>query len=184
MAGKKTTLLTGSNAKIKVNGVTLAYATDIQYSTTTHTFPVETMGRYEVVTSEPIATTVSGNFAVVRYTAGAVSGDLMKAAASGGNGVGKWKTTGGEGLDSHFDPAKILLSKTFDIEVYRKGESTAGGAIVDGTEKILTITDCRLTSKGGSLNKRGIYMEQFQFVGTGISDDSYTAGNSGDDDLD
>ena len=48
MAGKKTTLLTGSNAKIKVNGVTLAYATDIGYSTTTHTVPVETMGRYEV----------------------------------------------------------------------------------------------------------------------------------------
>lgn len=182
MAGKKTTLLTGSNAKIKVNGITLAYATDIQYATQTQSIPVETMGRYEVVSNEPIASIVSGNFTVVRYTTGAKSGDLMKAAASGGNGVGNWKPSGGEGLDSHFDPAKILLSKTFDVEIYRKGEG-ADGSPNTGGEKIITITDCRLTSKSGSLNKRGIYMESFAFVGTGISDDSYSAGNSGDQDL-
>ena len=189
MAGKKSTLLTGSNAKIKVNDVTLAYATNITYSTTVHTVPVETMGRYEVVANEPIATTVSGNFAVVRYTAGAVPGDLMKAAASGGNGVGRWAPSDKPttNLSTHFDPGKILTSQTFDIEIYRKGDSVVVAGVTptsDGTEQIIKITDCRLTSKGGSLDKRGIYMEQFAFVGTGISDDSYTAGNSGDDDLD
>jgi hypothetical protein len=177
MAGKKTTLMTGSNAKIKVNGVTLAYATDIQYGVRTDTIPVETMGRYEVVSNEPIAMTVSGSFAVVRYTSGAIAGDLMKAKA-GGNGVANWKAAGGKGLDGHFDPAKILTSETIDIEIYRKGD----GAGSDG-EKVITIQDARLVSKGGSLNKRGIYMEQFAFVATNISDDSYTAGFSGDEDL-
>ena len=183
MAGKKTTLLTGSNAKIKVNGVTLAYASDISYQVQTQTIPVETMGRYEVVSNEPIATMVSGNFTVVRYTAGAQSGDLMKAAATGGNGVGQWKAAGGSNPSDHFNPSKILTSETVDIQIYRKGEAGTGGTFVDGTEKIITITDCRLTSKGGSLNKRGIYVESFGFVATGISDDSYTAGNSGDQDL-
>ncbi len=178
MAGKKTALLTGSNAKLKINGVTLAYATDIQYQVSTETIPVETMGRYEVVSNEPISMTVRGSLSVVRYTKGAqATANLMKAKGSG-NGVGNWKAAGGKGLDTHFDPASILASQTVDIEIYRKG----AGASDDG-EKVITITDARLNSKGGSLNKRGIFMESFSFAAVNISDDSYEAGNSGDEDL-
>lgn len=183
MAGKQTSLLTGSNAKIKVNGVTLAYATDISYAVQSHTIPVETMGRYEVVANEPIALSVSGSFAVVRYTAGGNPTNNLMKADSGGNGIGKWGTKDTHYLSEHVDPAGILLSKTFDIEIYRKGADPTKATKTETSEKIITITDCRIISKGGSLNKRGMFMESFNFVATGISDDSYTSGVSGDKDL-
>jgi hypothetical protein len=40
-----------------------------------------------------------------------------------------------------------------------------------------------MTSMGGTINKRGILMESFNFVAETISDDSFTSGNSGETDL-
>jgi hypothetical protein len=188
MAGQKTSLITGSNAKIKVNGKTLAYATDFQYSVEIQTVPVETMGRYEVLSNEAIALIVSGSFSVVRYTQAAATAGTTGQAASGlGNGVGRW------GMNSHFNPGLILASLTVDIELYQKfvndpepGVSTAGVASPIGPDqqvRVKFITDARLTSMGGSINKRGILMESFRFVAIGLSDDSFDSAPSGEVDL-
>ena len=189
MAGKKTSLVTGSNAKIKVNGKTLAYATDFQYSVQIDTIPVETMGRYEVLANEPIATSVRGSFSVVRYTALAkTSGVYLQNEAGQGNGVGK------VGIDSHFNPAAILQSTTVDIELYQKGVNDPEQSEVTGADNSKTIIpanqllvkkihDARLTSMGGSINKRGIFVEQFTFVAEQLSDDSFTSAPSGEQDL-
>jgi len=180
MADKKTSLITGSNAKIKINGVTLAYATDVQYDVSVQTIPIETMGRYEVLANEPIATIVSGSFSVVRYTKAAADGKISGAAASG-NGVGNWKAGTGVGLHTHFNPADILKSATVDIELFRKTQNEPTAA--EGVESFKKILDARLTRMGGSVNKRGILMESFAFVAEAIQDDSFTHGKSGENDL-
>lgn len=190
MAGKTTSLITGSNAKIKINGVTLAYATDIQYSLSVQTVPVETMGRYEVLANEPIATIVTGSFAVVRYTKAAKNGGISGAAANG-NGVGEWgDRTGGEGalvqnsnggMSPQVNPGDLLTSQTVDIELYRKSVNDPTAA--QGVELFKRIQDARLTQMAGSVNKRGILMEQFSFVAELIDDDSFKAKPSGEQDL-
>lgn len=191
MTGKTTSLITGSNAKIKINGITLAYATDIQYSMSVQTIPVETMGRYEVLANEPIATIVAGSFAVVRYTSSAKGGGISGAAANG-NGVGEWgDRAGGEGalvqnvnggMSTHMNPGDLLTATTVDIELYRK--SINDPSVKDGgTELFKRIKYCRLTQMAGSVNKRGILMEQFSFVAELIDDDSFTARPSGEVDL-
>jgi hypothetical protein len=84
MAGKQTSLITGSNAKVVFDGITLAYATDVQYDVSIQTIPVEVMGKFEVLANEPVAYLVAGSFSVVRYTAAAKSGNIS-GAAQGGN---------------------------------------------------------------------------------------------------
>lgn len=191
MAGKKTSLITGSNAKIKINGITLAYATDVQYSLSVQTVPVETMGRYEVLANEPIATIVSGSFAVVRYTkaAGTAGPGKISGAANSGNGVGEWgpqaaspqSAGGGGGMASHVNPGQLLTATTVDLELYRKSVNDPTDST--GAELFKRIRDCRLTSMAGSVNKRGILMEQFSFVAELIDDDSFEAQPSGEEDL-
>lgn len=197
MAGKKTSLITGSNAKIRINDVTLAYAVDVQYQVDVATIPVETMGRYEVLSNEPISTTVAGSFTVVRYTSAAAkvnsSGGATSAisgAASTGNGVGNWgKKDGGEtaatsnkGPSTHFNPKDILTSTTVDIEIYQKFVNSPGAPSATATDSLLIkkIKDARLTRMSGSINKRGILMESYQFVAEMAEDDSYESGSSGD----
>lgn len=194
MAEKVTSLITGSNAKIKLNGVTLAYAVDVQYDISIATIPVETMGRYEVLANEPIATSVAGSFTVVRYTNAATDATQgrISGAAKNGNGIGNWgNRAGGEGtpstnrpnkgLSTHVNPGDILTSKTVDIELFRKTKNDPNND--GGTEFFLKIHDARITRMAGSVNKRGILMETFQFVAEMIDNDSFERKVSGEDDL-
>lgn len=168
MAGQKPGLITGSNAKIQIGGKTIAYATDVQYSVDTAVIPVEVMGRYEVVANEPIATTVAGSFTVVRYSSLAKTAGVANT-AEGGNGVGKM----GQGMADAFNPGKMLSTSTVDVAIFQKTDQEGGG------QEIIKITDCRLTRMSGSVNKRGILMEAYSFVGVLFDDDSFIAGSSG-----
>jgi hypothetical protein len=190
MAGKKTSLITGSNAKIKINGVTMAYATDVNYDVTVQTIPVETMGRYEVLSNEPVGAYVNGSFSVVRYTSAAKPNGIS-GAAQNGNGIGRWGTrAGGEGatiagtnggMSTHVNPGDILTSRTVDLEVYQKFVNDPNNP--NGQTRFKRIIDCRVTRQGGSVNKRGVLMETYQFVGEMVDDDSYVAKRSGEEDL-
>lgn len=177
VAGKKTSLITGSNAKIKIDNITLAYATDVQYDVTVQTIPIETMGRYEVLANEPIATTVNGSFSVVRYTKAAKTGSISGAAATG-NGVGNFGNAG-----KHFSPGDLLTSQTVDIVLFRK--ETNDPSATDGAEMFKTIKDARLIRMSGSVNKRGILMESYAFVAENIWDESTLTNSSvsGEEDL-
>lgn len=181
MAGKLPSFVTGATAKIKAGGLTFAYAQDVNYRVDVMTIPIETMGRYEAVSNEPVNYSVSGDLAVVRYTAIAKANN-MPGANAGGNGLGEanW-TTGGKGSDQ-FDPGNLLTSQTWDLAVFQKTQP-AENAPTQDTAQVITITDCRFTSKGAGLNKRGILVDRMAFVGILASDDSFTASHSGDNDL-
>lgn len=182
MAGVKPGLITGSNAKIQFGGLTLAYATDIQYSVETAVIPVEVMGHFEVIANEPIAITVNGSFTVVRYAKGAAVGTgnsaTLPGAAASGNGIGK---LGGDQAES-FNPASILATKTVDIAIFQKSQEAAGADLTKSSE-VVKIIDCRLTRMSGSVNKRGVLTEAYAFVGRLLQDDDHLVGVSTDVDL-
>jgi hypothetical protein len=176
MAGKTPSFITGATAKIKIGNLTMAYAQDVSYNTTVTTIPIETMGRYEVVSNEPVAYFVDGTLSIVRYTKEA---SAMNGAAANGNSVEQWANTPGQGgvAGDGFDPARMIASETFDLEVFQK---LASG----GTESIGKLRDCRFTRKGGAINKRGILVEQFAFNAILMDNDAdVEVGNSGDTDL-
>lgn len=186
MAGKIPSFVTGANAKIKVGKLTMAYAQDVSYNVTVTTIPIETMGRYEVVSNEPVAYFVDGTLSVIRYTKIAQANG-MSGAAAGGNGIGNWNYATGAVASDMMNPGNMLGSQTFDLNIYQKAETDPGtangaGTIVD-TQTVITLTDCRLTRKGGAINKRGVLVEQFSFNAILQSDDSYNGANSGDQDL-
>lgn len=179
MAGKKPSFVTGANAKIKAGDLTIAYAQDVSYNTTVTTIPIETMGRYEVVTNEPVAYFVEGTLSVIRYTKIAEE-NAMSGAAKDGNGVGNWNfQTGGTGSE-HVNPGQLLASQTWDLEIFQKF-ADSGGAVQ--SEEAVSVRDCRFTRKGGAINKRGVLVEQFAFSAILIDDDSFDASESGDVDL-
>lgn len=186
MAAKKPSFITGANAKIKVGGKTFAYASDVSYQVAVDTVPIETMGRYEAVTNEPVNYSVAGELSVVRYTQVAKD-SAMPGTNTGGNGLGKVDfTTGGNG-SHHINPGNILLSQTWDLAVFQKTQAaaTAGGdtAVVTEAVEFITIKDCRFTRKSAGINKRGILVDRLSFVGILADDESFDSSNSGDIDL-
>ena len=186
MAGKKPSFITGANAKIKVGGKTFAYASDVSYQVVVDRIPIETMGRYEAVSNEPVNYSVAGELSVVRYT-GIAKTNGMPGTNTGGNGLGKVDfTTGGNAADE-INPGNILLSQTWDLSVFQKEQTgvTAGGGTAQVTDSVefITIKDCSFTRKSAALNKRGILVDRLAFVGILAHDESFDSSNSGDIDL-
>ena len=176
MAGKTPSFITGATAKIKIGNLAMAYAQDVSYNTTVTTIPIETMGRYEVVSNEPVAYFVDGSLSIIRYTKEA---SAMNGAAQNGNSVEQMINTTGSGgvAGDGFDPARIICSETFDLEIF---QTLCDG----GTESVGKLRDCRFTRKGGSINKRGVLVEQFSFNAILMDNDSQVeVDNSGDLDL-
>lgn len=189
MAGIRPFFITGANAKIKLNGKTLAFCTDLSYSVQILTQTPKVLGMYEGSSVEPLGYNVSGTFTVIRYAKDAKS-SIQGAPANtneAGNGVGNWGTQwngaggflsrNGFGNDGRaheaLDPSKFAASTSFDIEVYQKID-TSGGDL--GVAKIRS---CRITQADFSLTKKGAAVQRFSFVALYADEDSFVADFSG-----
>lgn len=134
--------LTGANAKIKLNGKTMAFCTDISYSIDIIHQTPKVLGKYEGDSVEPLGYSVAGSFTVIRYAKDARKAIGSQphgiAANDAGNGVGNWGGTwggtagdflarNGIGNDGRaneaLDPSKFSNGTTFDIEIYQKTAS-------------------------------------------------------------
>lgn len=149
MSGVRPFFITGANAKIKLNGNTLAFCTDLSYSVEILHQTPKVLGMYEGSSVEPLGYTVTGSFTVIRYAKdikAAVKGRPPKGVAENdaGNGVGNWGNAwGGLGsslleaagvgnggrADEAMNPAKFAAGTTFDIQIYQKIDTRGGGSV-------------------------------------------------------
>jgi hypothetical protein len=183
MAKMKPGFITGANAKIKLFNKTVAYCADVAYNITVQTIPIESMGKYEVHSNEPVSYSVDGSFSIIRYTkrasSGAEGGKIKDVASGKGNSPAEIDDGANGDAMQHLNPAKLLASQTFDLEIYEKN--------ANGETQVFLIQDCRLTRRGMTLNKRGVMVDNYAYVGILATDtDIATAeqtGNSGSTDL-
>ena len=148
MAGIRPNFITGANAKIKLNGKTLAFCTDLSYSIQILTQTPKVLGMYEGSSVEPLGYSVTGSFTVIRYAKdvrAATGGKTPQGMATNdaGNGVGNWGSVWGNGLFSNalntagfgndgraneaLDPSRFKDATTFDIQVYQKVVKSVDG---------------------------------------------------------
>ena len=193
MAGRKPFFLTGANAKIKVNGVTLAFCTNLSYSVqVTHATP-HVLGMYEATSIEPTAYKVSGTFTIIKYVADAVydiGGEQVApdGVSARGNGVGSWskedstfkKWLGGFDFKNGFDaraydsltPKELHKASGFVIEVFQDvGDGNFRGAA--------KIRNARITQADFSISKKSAAQETFAFTAIYIDEDTFIADASG-----
>ena len=176
MADKKAGFIVGANAKIKMFGETVAFAQSVSYDIQTDTIPIEVMGKYEVVSYEPVGSRVSGSLSIIRYTGRAKASNIENTAdkGDGPTQIGE----DGNNANQHLNPAELLQSQTFDLDIF---EMTS-----DGETNMFRVQDCRLVRRGMQLNKRGAMTDAYNFVGIlagDMEDDSLQVSGSGAQDL-
>ncbi len=173
MAGVKPFFITGANAKIKINGKTLAFCTDLSYSIQVAHQTPKVLGMYEGSSVEPLGYTVSGSFSVIRYTKDAAAAVGAGSAPNGisendaGNGVGNmgsaWGGKLGDFLNRNgigndgrtneaLNPSLLSNGTTFDIQVYQKvpGPGVEAGGFFGGAQRAVNATADILTGGTGS----------------------------------
>lgn len=181
MSGMRPFFLSGANAKIRINGVTLAYATNLSYSVQVNHATPKVLGMYEGSSIEPLSYSVSGSFTVVRYVADIktdVGGQAPHGTVDKGNGVGNWSETGiinkfvaGGRAHESLDPSKLEKATTFNMEVYQKFDG--------GQRSVANIRDIRITRADFNLNKKNVATQTFNFSALYVDEDSFTADFSG-----
>lgn len=184
MSGLKPFFITGANSKIKVNGKTMAFCTDISCSVQIATQTPKVLGKYEGSSVEPLGYTVSGSFTLIRYAKNAVDSisGAPKNTVNSGNGMGSWPDTlrVGSSSDIQANPADLQNGSTFDIEIYQKIEPTPGNFDQLG---VMRIRNARITQADFSLSKKAAATQRFNFVALYADEDSFRADFSGSSDL-
>lgn len=185
MSGIRPFFLNGGNAKIKLNGKTLAFCTDLSYSIQIITQTPKVLGMYEGSSVEPLGYSVSGSFSVIRYVkdiGGAVGGTKPKGVAENdaGNGVGNWGgvwggklgdflSRNGIGNDGRaneaLDPSKFGNGTTFDIQVYQKIDSRGGQVAAPGGVQNFVGSLASILQGGANTNGGGGSGPNIDFVG-------------------
>lgn len=188
MAGKRPFFLTGSNAVVRLNGKTMAFCTDINYSVLVpHALP-KVLGMYEPISVEPLSYEVQGSFTLIRYAAG-IKGIVSENAApsgvaDGGNGVGQWGPDDVGGLvfgadgraKDALNPSTFGQSTGFDIDIFQK---VAGKNGIE-TVQVAKIRNCRIIKADFGVGKNaGPATERFQFSALYLDEDSFKAAVSG-----
>jgi hypothetical protein len=200
MAGNQPFFVTGANAKIKVNGVTMALCTDVTYSIRVNHAAPHVLGVFEAFTQEPLTYSVSGSFTVIRYISGLKDflGNSPDSVSDLGNGIGTWgpeagvkQLVGSSGLDPQtradqsMDPSKLHTPMAFDIEIQQKANGVSAikqGERLNGqvaTGILTLLRGCRITGSDFRLTKRGVAMQTFTFQACYADEDSFKASDSG-----
>lgn len=189
MAGMRPFFLTGANAKIRVNGVTLAYVTNLSYSIQVNHATPRVLGMYEPSSVEPLSYLVTGSFTVAKYVADIkddVGGTPPNGTSDRGNGLGSWGPDGTigkfaagfdikKGIDGrayeNLDPSKLNKATTFNIEVFQK--------FAGGQRGVANIRDVRITRADFNIADKNIASQTYNFTALYADEDTFIADFSG-----
>ena len=176
--GNSPFFMTGANAKIKVNGVTLAFCTGLSYDVIINTANPRILGGYEAVSLDVLSYEIKGQFSIVKYNKGMVSnnaGSTPDSVVDSGNGIGNWGTgswaNDGKAYPA-LDPSTFSTGTFFDIEVYQKAMDTTNTIVMMPFAKI---RECRIVAARTVIQKKTATIQTFAFIGKYLDEDSFLA---------
>jgi hypothetical protein len=180
MAGQIPSFASGSNLAIQIGGLHLAYGTNLSWSDDVAHAAVGGIGSYSYDALEPLQYLARGSFSLVRYSTevrNLLSGQAPFGAAPARSALGASPTTGTDGNSmlrpGSFNPASLLLSRTFDIVVYERGYKAGvnpagtGSTLTNSADtlnKVFTLSDCRLTSYSITFTPGQLVTENLGFI--------------------
>lgn len=174
MAKKIPAFLTGANAKIKVNGVTIAFATNVSYRISVQHSNPRVLGRYEVEEHQPLKYDVSGQLSVIRYV-DSPGVKKLRDTNNDGNGVGNWKDGGTFDIESKannsFNPLTLHRAQGFEVIIYQK--------TTRGDHAVARFKGCRLTESQFSVGTKALALQNYSFVAQYADEDTFLASPSG-----
>lgn len=200
MADQKPFFITGANALIKVDNVTVAYATNISCQVVVNHVSPRVLGRAEVEAHQPVSYDVAGSLSVVKYGRNIKS--YFKEAAPNtaqdrGSGAGGFTQDGGVGgfvrkslglgkltgestgaAEEAFNPSRFFQSQQFNIEIFQKVDEPGASNSVELTP-MFVFRGCRFTGLQFQLEKKSPIILSMTFRARYYDDDTLVARGSG-----
>lgn len=190
MASLLPSFISSGVIKIKINGRTAMFVQNLNVNQNVQHIPVGGIGSYGYQANEPVRMNYSGSFSVVGYHKD-IAKDLKTVAPPSIAASSKEDPNNNYKLirSGHFNPANMIVTSTFDIEVLMREKSTIktletlenpgeddididptteGVQVVkESTQSpapLYTLVDCRFTGYSFGYTPGSLLNEQYQFV--------------------
>ena len=188
MAGQISSFVNGSMLVIRIGKVQFAYCQSLSFNENMTVIPTTGIGSYSFSGLEPVQFAASGNMRILRWSnklatqvAGATTaeGYAKKIPANLDESKGSSLLDGNSLLDKNsFNPASLIISATFDIDVYQRGATESvlavqGTSLTGATDigpKLYTLQDCRMTNYSYSFVPGSLLFEDVSYVVTRVLD--------------
>jgi hypothetical protein len=145
-----------------MDGKTLAFATNLSWSDDVAHAAVGGIGSFSYDALEPLQYLARGSFSLMRYGS-AARNSIAAASAPARTSAGSPGNDGNSMLSTNsFNPSALLLSRTFDIDIYERKDTSGVGA--SDLKKTFTIRDCRLTSYSITFTPGQLVSENIGFI--------------------
>lgn len=169
MAGQIPSFLNGANLIIRIGEIRVAFAQSLSFSRNVSHTAVMGIGAYDVLALEPTGFAASGSMQILRWT----DEMLAKRTAHRDSLPENMQTTtdvpnmvGNSIVDkSALNPAELLISTSFDIEVYEKDPDTK----LEGT-LLFILRDCRISNYNFNFVPGELLVENVSFQCRSIED--------------
>jgi hypothetical protein len=183
MAGMIPSFLSSSKLVIRIGDIQLAYGSNLSFNHRMAVAPVGGIGSYNADALEPLQYTAGGSFAVTVYNSEAITA-LKNAANAPGRVLNPASSPGTNGRDgnsmllaNNFSPAILMLSETFDIDVYERvgagitiNNINTTAPSLDNVQAVYVLHDCRLTSYSITFTPGSLVQENIGFLCISIED--------------
>lgn len=164
MSNQIASFASGSNLYITIGDTTVAYGTNLSFTDDVSHGAIGGVGSYSYDSLEPLQYLARGSFSLIRYTDKTMNGAKTKINGRDSTLPSRVDTVntdvqadGNSMLNgTQFNPAQLLMSRTFDINIYEK-ETTL-------KTPIFTLRDCRMTSYSITFNPGSLISENISFI--------------------
>ena len=191
MAGQLPGFLSGSMLAIRIGRVNVAYAQALTFQDNMTVVPVGGIGSYQNHALEPTGYMARGSLTIIQYstqvlnamkptnaTASTVDknypANIKETSASLAGSPGSIIDGSGNSLlrASWFSPGALIISSTFDIDVYERTVSNVLDPAVDTVQGrlIYRLENCRLTNYSVGWQPGSLVQETVQYMATRLVD--------------
>lgn len=151
MAGLLPSFLSSAQLEIRIGSTVLAYAQNLSWTDDFTNTPVGGIGSYSYGSLEPVSYIGRGSMTVTHYSSAVLNKLKNLTGALPANLAGVTTQTNRDGnsllVKEFFSPTQLLISRTFDLNVYERSLVNNGGTLQNATSRLLyTLKDCRMNN--------------------------------------
>ena len=151
MSGLLPSFLSSSQLEVRIGNTVLAYAQNMAWTDDMTNTPVGGIGSYSFHSLEPVAYIGRGSMTITHYSKAIF--DVLKSIPNAlpENLRDTQTQTNRDGnsllVNEFFNPVQLLISRTFDINIYERSISSQNGTLSGSTSRVIyTLKDCRMTN--------------------------------------
>lgn len=168
MSGLLPSFLSSAQLEIRIGATVLAYCQNLSFTDDMATVPVGGIGSYTMHALEPVGYMGRGSMTITHYSKAV----LERIGNAGANTVPaniKTKDTDNSLLRSEFfNPIQLIISRTFDINVYERAVSNE--QVVSGMRLVYQLQDCRMTNLSLTFTPGSLINQTVSFLCMGLAD--------------